>query len=66
MAIFNIFQALVGVAIVYILKIGFNKFKEDTFRRTTVSKDSEEEWGKVFSQFSIIEFWLNCMFYLVM
>lgn len=65
MAIFNIFQALVGVAIVYIVKVGFNRFKEDTFRRTAVNKDSEEEWSNIFKQFSIVEFWLNCMFYLV-
>lgn len=65
MALFNTFQALVGLLIICVVKESFTRFKKDTMRRTTVKTDSEEEWGRLFSQFSILEFWLNCLFYLV-
>lgn len=65
MAIFNTFQALVGVAIVYIAHLSFNKFKDDVRRRTTPKADTEDEWGAILSQFSYVEFCLTCMFYLL-
>lgn len=65
MAIFNTFQALVGVAIVYIANLGFNKFKDDVRRRTTPKADTEDEWGTILSQFSYVAFCLTCLFYLL-